>query len=85
MNAHLENFHVLELKFIGPTNQKGSRIRIKSFRFKQSLIIPFDYYYSNTLGVAQAWFEKNGFELVGMAETPESYLIITTTFKPLKK
>jgi len=80
----LNNLHALEVTFVSPNEQRGARVRIKSHRFKQSKIISFDYTYNQTYEMAQNWLENNGFELVGQAEGKDSYIILSTTFKPLK-
>jgi hypothetical protein len=81
---HLTNYHAFEVTYLGPTNYQGSRVKIKSLRFDQAVIIPFDYYFANTFEIAQSWLINQGFELIGKAEATKSYLIISKTFKPLK-
>lgn len=81
---HLKNYHAFEVTYLRPTNSRGSRVKIKSLRFDQAVIIPYDYCFSNTFEIAQAWLTSQGFELIGKAEAKNSYLIISITFKPLK-
>lgn len=78
------NLHAFEITYLGATNTKGSRVKIKSLRFNEAKIIDYDYNYSNTLDIAKAWLEDYSYELAGQAETPKSYIILSTTFKPLK-
>ena len=80
----LNNLHALEVTYGSPTEQRGARVKIKSHRFKQSKIISFNYEYNQTYEMAQNWLENNGFDLVGQAEGNNSYIILSTTFKPLK-
>ena len=79
----LNNLHALEVSFIAPTNTRGGRVKIKSNRFRQSIITDFkdDAY---TYEAGQRWLLDNGFELVAQAEGKDSYIILSTTFKPLK-
>lgn len=80
----LENFHVLEVKYLGATNTKGSRVKIYSHRFKQSVITDYDYSFSNSYEIAQNWLNKNSFKLIGKGEGKDCYFIFSETFKPLK-
>lgn len=82
---NLENFHVLKASYLGPTNTKGSRVKIESERFKQKIIIPYNYEFAYTLPIAQKHLEKLGFELIGQAEGKNCYYLISSTFKPLRK
>lgn len=80
----LKNYHALEVTHVSPTESRGARVKIKSHRFKQSKIISFDYTYNETYEMAQNWLESNGFELIGQSEGNNSFIILSTTFKPLK-
>lgn len=80
----LPNFHVLTISYIGATNFKSSRVRIKSDRFEQSKIINYNHEYNNVGDIAQDYLERNGFEIIGQAESKDGYYLISTTFEPLK-
>jgi len=80
---NLTNTHVLTVSYIGATNSRGSRVKIRSDRFKQTKIINYDHFYNNTGEIAQAWLESNGFELIAMGEAIDGYYLISNTFKPL--
>lgn len=80
----MNNFHAFTVTYIGATNTRGSRVKIKSERFEQSVTIPYDYHFANTLQIAVAYLNANGYEVVGQEETKNSYIILSTTFKPLK-
>lgn len=79
----MENVHILEVEFLGPTNSKGSRVIIKSSRFGTKKIIPYDHYYDNTVDVAAKYLQANGFNLIAQAELTKGYAIISNTFKSL--
>ena len=81
---NLQNFHIIEVTYLKPTNTLGSRVKLTSHRFEQSIIISFDYEcgYSDT--TAQKWLLSNGFELIGKAESLKGYFFISSTFKGLK-
>lgn len=79
------NTHVLSVDFIGATDYKGSRIKIRSDRFKQTKMIDFNYEYNSILGGAIEWLVNNGFVIIGYGESKNGYYVITSTFEPLTK
>ena len=83
-SAFIPNFHVLTVHYLGATNSRGSRVKIKSDRFKQSITIPYDHSFNGTLEIGQNWLESNGFVIIGKGEMKDCYAIISDTFKPLK-
>ena len=80
----LPNFHIIEVTYLGPTNNLGSRVKLTSHRFKHSIIISYDYECGWTDSTAQKWLISNGFELIGKAESKNGYFFISSTFKGLK-
>lgn len=82
---HLPNLHAIEVKFLGPTNANGSRVRLTSARFEQSKTIPYDHRLSSITDMAQVWLSENGFNVLYQAESKDGYLLLTDTFEPLKK
>lgn len=80
----MKNLHVLEIKYLGPTNFKGTRVSIFSARFKQRIIIPYDYSLNSIQEMAQTFLESKGFNILGCGEGKVGMYIISDTFKPLK-
>lgn len=80
----LTNFHALTIKHLGPTNFKGSRIKITSDRFEQSITLNRDYSKSSWLDQAITFLTQNWFTLIGMAEMNNQTIILSDTFKPIK-
>jgi len=78
----MKNYHVLTVKYLGPTDYKGSRVVIRSDRFKKSKTLSFDYT-TDTLGTAVNYLESKGFDLVGKAEGKDCYYLISNTFETL--
>ena len=78
------NYHVFAIKYLGATDTKGSRVKITSQRFEQSVTISYNYEYSNIYEMAQEKLESMGYEITGMGETPSGYVLMSTTFEPLK-
>ena len=81
----MENLHAIEIKFYAPTNQNGARVGIISKRFKQRIAISFDYSFDNATEIAINYLQKNGFNIIGKSEFGASDIILSDTFKPLKK
>jgi len=79
----IKNYHALVITYLGPTNHRGSRIRIKSDRFEQAVTIPYNYEFNNTLEGAEQYLTNIGFNLIGKGELKNAYLLLTDTFKPL--
>lgn len=85
----MKNYHILQISFVPMTNQcLYNRVRIKSQRFKQSVLIPWNNEpgeISKAIEVAEKWLQSKGFDIVGQGEGNADYdYIITNTFEPLK-
>lgn len=80
----LTNFHALTIKHLDPTNFKGSRIKITSDRFSQSITLNRDYSKSSWLDQAIMFLTQNWFNLIGSTEYNNQTIILSDTFKPLK-
>lgn len=89
-----KNYHLLTVKYLGPTNSRGSRVKISSDRFEDSITIGYNHSFNGSLAQAVAWCEAykdtllsdRAFNVIGTAEGkgPISY-IITDTFKGLRE
>lgn len=81
----MENFHILTVKYIGPSNFKGSRVKITSDRFDESKTIEYDHSYDSTLDMAVDYLRsKKGFEIVGFGESKDGYFVVSNTFDHIK-
>lgn len=78
----MQNFHAIHVRYIGPTDTRGARIKLKSKRFEQSVTIDRDYSYHLSIDQAAEYLKSKGFTLVGTCDDGDT--IITTTFEPLK-
>lgn len=81
----MENLHIIKTSYLGATNTKGSRVKIYSERFSQSVVIPYNYQFNSAQDIAIHWLQSKGFEIVGKGEGKNNMYIITTTFQPIKK
>ena len=80
----MKNFHVLEIKYLGPTNFLGSRVSIYSPRFQERVVIPYNYSKNSIQEMAKAFLESKGFNILGCGESKNGMYIISDIFKPLK-
>ncbi len=78
------NVHAITIKYIGPTNNRGSRVSITSDRFKERVLISYDYSMNNIYDMAISYLETKGFTITGLAETKNGYILITNNFKSIK-
>lgn len=81
----MQNLHLIAIKYLGPTNTRGSRVKITSDRFEQSVTIPYDYSATGRIyDMASPWLLGRGFNIVGVAEIKDGYALLSDTFKALK-
>ena len=59
------NTRVLNYKYLGPTNFKGSRVKITDKRFKRSKTVTFDDRFSAAAEVAVNYLLSQGWDVVG--------------------
>lgn len=81
----IPNFHVLKISFVGATDHKGARIKIRSDRFKQTVVISYNHEFSRSSDIAADYLSKNGFNIIGKAEGNANFdYLITDTFESIK-
>jgi len=82
----MENFHLITVKYLPATNTRGSRVKLTSTRFEQSVIIGYDHAKNNIEDIAVDYLKQNGHVIAGKAdgavicEEDKDHC-----FKPLKK
>jgi hypothetical protein len=84
IGAYYPNYHVIKVKYIGPGNSRGSRVKMISDRFHDSKTISYNYEFNNALDIAENWLENNGYKILGHGEGKDFDYVITDTFKGLK-
>lgn len=80
----MPNYHLLQVKYLGPTNYRGSRFKIYSGRFNQSVTLDYDQESNSALEQAERWLKSRGFKVLGHAEWVAFDFIVSSTFKGLK-
>ena len=85
----MNNYHLIEARYIGATNSRGSRVKLVSARFEQSITIPYNYEFNNARDIAIDWLQSNGHNVIGSGEVGNHYVIVVDhidhSFKPLKE
>jgi hypothetical protein len=91
MNHNAPNLHIISAKYLFETPNRGERIKISSYRFRETVTISYglqtkedtnkDY---SVWEVALMYLEKKGFDIIGKGEGKGEWIFVSTTFKPLK-
>jgi hypothetical protein len=82
----MKNFHLIEAKFIGPSNARGSKVKITSLRFGSSITENYDYQFGSTKDQAAETLKNLGFKPVGVGydEKKQVYIFCSEIFEDLK-
>jgi len=83
MQKTTKNYHIITVKRLGATNTKGTRVKITSERFNDSIILPYNYEFDTIKDIAINHV-KETHDIVGSGETKDSYVLISDTFEPLR-
>jgi hypothetical protein len=81
----MEVLHLVEIRYLAPTNTKGARIRLKSLRFREGITIPYDYSKNSILDIGVEFLQDLGVSPKFVGETPDGYIIGIEEFTPIKK
>lgn len=68
MRQEYPNFHGIIVKYLGPTDYRGSRVKMKSTRFGDSKTLSLDYEYNHVTEQAAAWLQARGQKIAGRVE-----------------
>lgn len=83
--VQVENYHIFEVKYLSPTTYKGARVSIKSHRFNQWVVIPYNYRLNSISDMAGEYLKERGYNIIGCGELSNgNSVIISDTFEPLK-
>lgn len=72
----MKNYQVIKVQYLGPTNARGSRVKLTDYRFNKSKTIPYSYEHNNTRDIAIDWLTREGHKVVGQAEVSDHYLLM---------
>ena len=59
------NTRILNVKYLGPTDTMGTRIKIIDRFFEQSITKPYNYEFSNSLQGAVDYLLEKGWDVIG--------------------
>jgi hypothetical protein len=89
----VKNYRQIKVKFLGPTNHRGARIKIyEPKRYydnpEQSKIFSYSYKYGDIMEQAYATLVLNGWNVVARASDAENYIFLcdnwSDDFKEIK-
>ncbi len=80
----MTNLHAFKITYLGATNTRGSRVKVKSLRFDQSKLLSYNYEDRDITETAKKYLESLGFDIIGQAEDKYGMILLSSTFKPLK-
>ena len=78
------NLHTIEVKYLGATNSRGSRVKMTSLRFGDSVTIGYNHEFNSSVDNAENWLNKNGFEPIFKSEGKNVMYLHCFVFEPLK-
>ena len=78
------NLHTIEVKYLGATNSRSSRVKLTSLRFGDSVTIGYNPEFNSSVDNAENWLNKNGFEPIFKSEGKNVMYLHCFVFEPLK-
>lgn len=80
----MENLIALTVRYIGPTNNRGSRIKMDLPRFGATRVISYNYEKRDAEDGAVAWLAENGIVPVSRACGKDMSAILLISFQDIK-
>ena len=84
-----KNLHLIEVKYLPATNYRGSRYKMTSERFGDSITKSYDYSLNSVQDMAVKWLKEHGQKIIGQCEGRKvDYIVlgaIDNSFTPLKE
>ena len=79
----LNRYRAFDVRFMGPTNTLGARIRIRDLRRDDKVVIPYDYACGDVLEQGVAYLKSIGIEpdVILLADKLDCYLIGSKNFE----
>tara|TARA_R100001086_G_C11737693_1_gene231553 strand:+ start:399 stop:698 length:300 start_codon:yes stop_codon:yes gene_type:complete len=71
------NTRIIHFKYFGPTDHRGSRVKLTDKYFKQSIYVWYDYSFNSAYQIAIAHLIRNDWDVIGM-NSEEGIIIIGT-------
>ena len=81
----MKYLHSIEVKPLPATDTPGTRIKLCSYKLKESVIIPLDYSGINIYDQAAAYLkDKKGIEILHRSEVKTGYILLTDNYISIK-
>lgn len=80
MQKQINNLKGIEIKYLGATNSRGSRVKLTDNLLGTSKTICYNYKYNNIVDIAAEYLENKGINVTGMCETKNGYMLLTDSF-----
>lgn len=80
----MKALHVISCKYVGPRGFAGSKLILRSERFKQSKSMAINQAMRDSLHQAYEYLKANGFDPIGTGEGKDCMYIVCNNLKPLK-
>jgi hypothetical protein len=86
----MKHTQAIEVKYVSPTNTRGTRVQLKDTRFNTKITLSYDYEIGNVMIQAIKHLENNGYNIVCYSNNRvnDTYTImvdsIDNTFKNIK-
>ena len=74
------NLLAIEVRFIGPTNTKGCRVRLRLMGQRRIRVIPYAYELRDSEDVARKWLESNGVSVHARCMGPQQSSFLLCQF-----
>lgn len=84
-NTDSTHVHAIKVSYLGPTDYRGSRVKLTSWRFHDSVTLSYDYEIGSPMRQAVAWLSDHGYSEISTAEAPDFYVVTVHEFSPLKE
>ena len=82
MKGDLPNYHLIVVSYMGATNTRGSKMKLTSLRFGDSVLLSYDYSFNQGKDQAIKYFDPIG---AGYDEKKGDSIIICKSFNSLKE
>lgn len=71
---------MFKIKFLGPTNTKGSRLKITDTRHNESITLSKSYTFNSILDQACEYLQNKGINITSVSEDSNTYYLTSDNF-----
>jgi len=82
---NIPNVHLIEIKYLGATNNHSSRTKLTSQRFNDSVTAPYNHKYNSSLDQGIDYLTNVGYTILGKGESKDGYFVVVQEFRGLKE